>query len=77
MPAAAEFHRITDDLFFWQTYAPAVKSDLSCCALRVGGRLVFVDPIPLAKAALADLVADAPPALIVLTNGNHARAAAE
>ena len=47
------------------------------CALRVGGRLVFVDPIPLAAAALAELVADAAPALIVLTNGNHARAAAE
>ena len=77
MPIAAEFQQVTDELFFWQAYEPAVKCDLSCCALRVGGRLVFVDPIPLAEEALAELAAVAAPALIVLTNGNHVRAAAE
>ena len=51
--------------------------DLSASALRVGGRLYFVDPFPLVRPALAELLADATPAGIVVTNGNHARAAEE
>lgn len=39
--------------------------------------MVFIDPIPLAKSALSELVADAPPLAIILTSGNHARAAVE
>lgn len=73
---AEEFHTVRENLFFWQAYEPAVKCDLSCCARRIGGRLLFIDPIPLAEPALAELIASAPPAAIVLTNGNHARAAA-
>ena len=74
---AEEFQTVRDDLFFWQTYEPAVKCELSCCARRFGNDLVFIDPIPLAKVALAELVADATPRAIIVTNGNHARAAAE
>lgn len=74
---AQEFQIVTPSLAVWQTYEPAVKCDLSCCARRFGNDLVFIDPIPLAKAALAELIADATPIGIVLTNGNHARAAAE
>lgn len=77
MPAAAEFQLIRPDLAFWQAYEPAVKSDLSCCARRLGSQLVFIDPIPLAAPALEELAALATPAAIVLTNGNHARAAAK
>ena len=44
-------------------------------AAAVGGRLFFVDPIPLAADALAQLTADLSPAGIILTNANHARAA--
>ena len=74
---AEEFQTVRDDLFFWQAYEPAVKCDLSCCARRFGRGLIFIDPIPLAKAALAELTAAATPLAIVLTNANHARAAAE
>ncbi|MGB8167880.1 MAG: hypothetical protein WCF18_10345 [Chthoniobacteraceae bacterium] len=74
---AEEFQIVSPSLAVWQTYEPAVKCDLSCCARRFGNDLVFIDPIPLAKAALAELTADARPVAIVLTNGNHARAAAE
>jgi glyoxylase-like metal-dependent hydrolase (beta-lactamase superfamily II) len=68
---------VSPALAFWQAYEPAVKSDLSCCARRFGNALVFIDPIPLAKSALAELTADAAPTAIIVTNGNHARAAAE
>ncbi len=74
---AEEFQIVSPPLAVWQAYEPAVKCDLSCCARRFGEDLVFIDPIPLAKAALAELTADATPIGIVLTNGNHARAAAE
>ena len=77
VPVAEEFQVVTPTLAVWQAYAPAVKCDLSCCARRFGNDLVFIDPVPLAKGALAELTADARPIAIVLTNGNHARAAAE
>jgi hypothetical protein len=73
---ADEIQIIRDDLVFWQAYEPAVKCDLSCCARIFGKEFVFIDPIPLAPDALDELTALATPAAIVLTNGNHARAAA-
>jgi Metallo-beta-lactamase superfamily len=77
MPRADEFQQVTGGLYFWQAYDPAVKVDLSCCARRTPRGLVFIDPIPLARPALAELCEVAPPAAIILTNGNHARAAAD
>ena len=74
---AEEFQQVTDGLYFWQAYDPAVKVELSCCARCTARGLVFIDPIPLVKAALAELCEVAAPAAIILTNGNHARAAAE
>ena len=77
MPIADEFQLVTPRVAFWQAYEPAVKCDLSCCAVVTPCGLVFIDPIPLAKDALAELLALAPPTAIVCTNGNHARAAAD
>lgn len=77
MPRADEFQKVTEDLFFWQAYNPAVKVDLSCCARRTTRGLVFIDPIPLAAGPLAELSSLTPPAAILLTSANHARAAAE
>jgi glyoxylase-like metal-dependent hydrolase (beta-lactamase superfamily II) len=77
MPRADEFQQVRDGLYFWQAYDPAVKVDLSCCARRTSRGLVFIDPIPLAREALAELCEQAAPAAIILTNGNHARAAAD
>jgi hypothetical protein len=74
MAVAQEFQRIHPRVAFWEAYEPAVKCDLSCCALRCREGWVWVDPIGLA--AVDALLAEAPPAAIVLTNGNHARAAA-
>ena len=81
MPAASEYADLTGPgswrAYRWEAYDPASKVDLSASALRVGGRIYFVDPFPLAKPALDELLAGAAPAGIVVTNGNHARAAAE
>jgi hypothetical protein len=77
MARAEEIQEIRPGLYFWQAYEPAVKVDLSCCARRTARGLVLIDPIPLAKAALEELLSVGDPAAIVLTGGNHARAAEE
>jgi hypothetical protein len=77
MSRADEVHEIRPGLFFWQAYEAAVKTDLSCCACRTAKGLVFIDPILLQKAAAAELLSSDPPRAIILTSGNHARAAEE
>ena len=77
MSHADEIHQLRPDLFFWQAYEPAVKTDLSCCACLTAQGLVFIDPIPLQKSAEAELLEVGVPRAIILTSGNHARAAEE
>lgn len=61
----------------WQTYDPSSKADLSASALIADGQLIFIDPVPLDTSALLELTTLAKPTAVVLTNGNHERAAAE
>ena len=87
MRAASEYTELAGPtpgawaLALWQAYDPANKVDLHATAVAVAGSgLYFVDPIPLSPAALAGLLdqtADTPPAGVLVTNGNHARAAGE
>ena len=77
MRAADEIAEPADGVFFWQHYEPAVKCDLSSCALLLGQELFFVDPVALRDDLLARLVAIASPGAVLLTNGNHARAAGD
>ena len=76
MPIAQELLTVMDSLFTWQAYEPAVKCDLSSSALDTGDGLILVDPIDIAEPALVRLLNGRKTAAIVLTNGNHARAAA-
>lgn len=77
MAQADEIQEVRPGLYFWQAYEPAVKVDLSCCARLTAHGWVFIDPIPLAQGALKELLEAGEPAAIVLTGGNHARAAEE
>ena len=74
MPVATDFQTITPTLFAWQAFDPAVKCDLSSCALDTADGLIFIDPIALPEAALGRLLHGRKPRAIVLTNGNHTRA---
>ncbi len=76
MPQASEFTRLTPSLALWQAYDPAVKSDLFATAVKTQAGLFLVDPIPLHPASLEELTGTNPVAGILLTNGNHLRAAA-
>ena len=78
MAAADEFQDLGAGLYFWQAYAPAVKTDLSCVAIRTGDQWLFIDPIPLAADALKELTGNGMVrGAILLTNGNHERSAGQ
>jgi hypothetical protein len=72
---ATDFQTVTPSVFAWHAYEPAVKCELSSCAIETAHGLVLVDPIELAAEALARLLHGRTPHAIVLTNGNHTRAA--
>ncbi len=75
MKPTEEIQQVTPVVWYWEAYAPEVKADHSSCAVRTAEGLVLIDPIPLAEPALQELFAEAPPIAIVMTNGNHLRAA--
>ncbi len=76
MIEAADLLCLSDALWLWQAYDPAVKSDLFSSAAKWGDRLFLIDPIPLAAAALAELKRCGSVAGVLVTNSNHPRAAA-
>jgi hypothetical protein len=75
LTVATDFRAVTPTLFAWEAFEPAVKCDLSSCALDTRDGLIFIDPIALAEPALARLIGGRKPCAILLTNGNHARGA--
>jgi len=75
MIEAADLSALTDRLWLWQAYDPAVKSDLFASAVKTAEGLFFIDPIPLASAPLAELTAHGHVAGVLVTNANHPRAA--
>ena len=77
MISADEIQQVRDGLWFWQRFQPSVKVDCSSCAVRLGTKLILVDPIPLDAGALGELRQLGEPAAIIATNGNHDRAVVE
>jgi Metallo-beta-lactamase superfamily len=74
-PCASDFAWVNEAVAFWQEYDRASRTDLSCSAHRVEDELYLIDPIRLAPEATTALVERAMPRGILLTNGNHGRAA--
>ena len=72
---ADELQAVSATLFHWSFYDPACKCEVGSIAVKVVSGLVVVDPVPLADEAWAELTAGAPLRAILLTNGNHVRAA--
>ena len=75
MKPVPDYSTIRPGLFHWQGYEPEVKCDCSSTAIVTSAGLIFIDPIPLSKEALQELVAESfsAPAAVVLTNVNHQR----
>lgn len=68
---AANLQLVVEGLWHWQAYEPAVKCDLSACAVATRDGVILVDPFD-----FADPLPFAKPAAVFITNGNHARSAA-
>lgn len=78
MLPAPELHLVTPNFAFWHTYDPASKSELfSTAAADDAGRILLVDPVPLAAQARTRLLRLGAVKAIAVTNTNHWRAAAE
>jgi glyoxylase-like metal-dependent hydrolase (beta-lactamase superfamily II) len=75
MAHADEIIQVSPRLAFWQAYEPKVKCDLGCVAYRSDSGWLLVDPIPLGKDGLEELLEQEEPRAVLLTNGNHERAA--
>lgn len=75
MVIADDFDVIAPGVAVWRAYDPAVKCDLWSTALLRDDTLVFIDPIELAPAKLAELLGGRRLSVVIVTSGNHARAA--
>ena len=75
MKPVFEYSTIRPGIYHWQGYDPEVKCECSSTAVVTSAGLIFIDPIPLAKEALQELVAESfsAPAAVLLTSGNHQR----
>ena len=74
MPVACDLDQPFPGLFFWQCYDPKIKAELCSSAIVAAGKIYLVDPILLEASQLDRLRKKAPPAGIIVTNANHARA---
>ena len=78
MQSVRDFDAITSDLAVWHAYDPAVRAELySTCLTTSSGGIYLVDPIPLEKRALDELIGASGAAGIIVTNSNHHRAAVQ
>jgi glyoxylase-like metal-dependent hydrolase (beta-lactamase superfamily II) len=74
---ASDFDRIASDVAVWHDYDPGAKTELYSCSLTTSQGMYLIDPIPLKKEALDELVGSDSVAGIVVTNSNHYRASAQ
>jgi glyoxylase-like metal-dependent hydrolase (beta-lactamase superfamily II) len=70
-----DFDAITSHLAVWHAYDPALKAELYSTRLTTTGGVYLIDPIPLQKRAVNELIGSSGVAGIVVTNSNHHRAA--
>src|SRR3954447_14274124 len=77
MVMAQDFEEIAPGIFRWGAFSPEHKVELTSHAILLNNALYCFDPIPLAREKMTELTAKGIPRAIVLTNGNHERAAEE
>jgi glyoxylase-like metal-dependent hydrolase (beta-lactamase superfamily II) len=75
--AASDFDRITPYLALWHGYDSAVKAELYSTCLITPGETYLVDPIPLQRKALDELLGSSRVAGIIVTSSNHHRASVQ
>jgi glyoxylase-like metal-dependent hydrolase (beta-lactamase superfamily II) len=74
---ASDFDRIASNIAIWHDYDPAVKAECYSTSLTTTEGMYLIDPIPLEKEALDELIGSDCVAGIIATNSNHYRASAQ
>src|SRR6266536_922759 len=74
---APDFDQIASNIAIWHGYDPAVKAELYSTSLTTSEGMYLIDPIPLEKEALDELIGSDRVAGIVVTNFNHHRISAQ
>ena len=77
MPSSPELLRVAPNLWIWQVFDPAVKSELFATAIGNGVALFVIDPIPLERSLFEEIETDRAVEAVLVTNANHLRAAPE
>lgn len=75
MKPVSDYQRVADDLFVWQGFNPECKTDCSSTAVRTPEGFVLIDPVRLEEQAIERMVGHDKIAAVLLTSGNHWRAA--
>jgi glyoxylase-like metal-dependent hydrolase (beta-lactamase superfamily II) len=74
---ASDFDRIAPYLCVWHDYDPGVKAECYSTSLTTSEGMYLIDPIPLEKRALNELIGSDRVAGIVVTSSNHHRISAQ
>jgi glyoxylase-like metal-dependent hydrolase (beta-lactamase superfamily II) len=74
---ASDFDRIASNIAIWHDYDPAVKAECYSTSLTTSDGMYLIDPIPLEKDALDELIRSDCVAGIIATNSNHHRISAQ
>jgi hypothetical protein len=77
MRTASDFDRIASNIAIWHEYDPTAKAQLYSTCLATSDGMYLIDPIPLPRPALGDLIGSGSVAGIIVTNANHGRASAK
>ena len=73
----SDFDRIASNIAIWHDYDPVVKAECCSTSLTTSEGMYLIDPIPLEKEALDELIDSNPVAGIIVTNSNHYRMSAQ
>jgi glyoxylase-like metal-dependent hydrolase (beta-lactamase superfamily II) len=77
MQQASELTHVSPCYAIWQAYDRTVKAELFSTAVRIESGVVVIDPIPLLAEARVELQVMGNISAVLLTDANHARAAAD
>ena len=77
MRPASHFDRIASNIAIWHDYDQAIKAECYSTSLTTSEGTYLIDPIPLEKEALDELVGSDCVAGIIATNSNHHRISAQ
>jgi glyoxylase-like metal-dependent hydrolase (beta-lactamase superfamily II) len=68
---ASDFDRIASNIAIWHDYDPSVKAECYSTSLTTFEEMYLIDPIPLEKRVLDELIGPDRVAGIVVTSSNH------